>query len=437
MRILLDLQGAQTDSRFRGIGRQSMLFAQAMARNAGNHEIWLAVNNAFPAGIDDIHAAFDGLIPAERIRKFNTFRNVSWRNEKDAWYRDASELMWEAFLDGIQPDIVHVSSLFEGAQGGAVSSIGKLPKLKTTTSVTLHDLIPLVNKGVYLGVDWVRSWYMDKVESLKRADLLLSVSQHAREEALQLLDINPERVVNMSSAISPHFQPVLIGQAQKAMLHERFGIKDRYVMYSGAMDARKNADGLLKAFSMLGDTLLRDTQLVIAGKVDNPAALDDLSAKLGIADRIVFTGYISDDDLITLYSAAAVYVFPSLHEGFGLPALEAMACGAPTIGSNTTSVPEVIGCREALFDPHNPVAIADVIRRVLEDNAFSESLRAHGKRQATRFSWEKTAHTALEAMESVVATRPSRIRCWPGVGQTMQATYQNLIKAVATLDVSF
>jgi len=435
MRVLIDLQGAQTESRFRGIGRYSLSLAQAMAKNAGDHEIWVAVNGTFPDGIENIRTALDGSIPENRIRQFNTFSKVGWMDPADAWYRNASERMWEAFLDGVQPDFVHVSSLFEGAQGGAVTSICKLPGIQAATAVTVYDMIRLLSPDDYLSPEWVRAWYMDKIDSLKRADLLLSISEHARGEALQVLDLNPEHVVNMSTAVPPHFQPTPINRA-RAILRERFGINGRYVMHSGAMEVRKNLENLLKAFAMLADRTRRDTQVVIVGEInDYKAKLDGLAAQLGIAHQVVFTGFIRDEELIVLYSAASVFVFPSLHEGFGLPALEAMSCGTATIGSNTTSIPEVIGLQAALFDPRDPAAIANVMGRVLEDETFAAQLRVHGLRQATRFSWDKTACTALAAMETVIAKRPLRNRCWFVAGEALQATYQQLIQGIANFDV--
>jgi glycosyltransferase involved in cell wall biosynthesis len=435
MRVLIDLQGAQTESRFRGIGRYSLSLAQAMARNAGDHEVWVAVNDTFPGGLGTIETALNGLIPEQRIRHFNSFQDIGWVNSANAWRRNASENMWEAFLDGVQPDFVHISSLFEGAQSGAVGSIGKLPNSQAATAVTLYDLIPLLNQDAYLTSDWVREWYLDKMDSLKRADLLLSISQHARDEALQALNLDPSRVVNISSAISSHFYPVSIGEAERIMLRNRFGILGRYVMYSGAMEPRKNAEGLLRAFAMLGEAILSETQLVIAGKISpqDQIKFNALVEKLGISNRVIFTGFISDEDLVTLYSATAVYVFPSFHEGFGLPALEAMSCGAPTLGSNRTSIPEVIGRQDALFEPSDSKQMALLIRRVLEDKSFDAELRRHGQQQATRFSWDSTAQRALSAMEGFVANRPIRRRLWSIALADLDAINNKLIKAIGTL----
>ena len=147
-------------------------------------------------------------------------------------------------------------------------------------------------------------------------------------------------------------------------------------------------------------------QLLIAGKINDGERqrLRDLARRHGLApDEMVLTGYVSDADLIDLYRGAALFVFPSLHEGFGLPALEAMACGALVIGADSTSVPEVIGNPEALFDPRDPAAIAARIRQVLDDPALQARLREHGAVQARKFSWDHSARRAIAALEAHAA----------------------------------
>lgn len=436
MRVLIDLQGAQTESRFRGIGRYSLSLAQAMLRNAGDHEIYIAVNNSFPEGISEIEASLDGLIPSSRIYKYETFTNISWTNSTNKWRRGTSELMREAFLEYLQPDIIHISSLFEGAEGGAVTSVRKLESSSTPTAVTLYDLIPLLNQPEYLSTEWVKSWYFDKIDSLKRADLLLSISSHAREEAIQALSINAEKIVNISSAISPFFKPKAIGASETTSLSKKFGINGPFIMFSGAMEPRKNAEGLLRAFAMLDPVLSNGIKLVIAGKIADfdKITLNLLASHLQIADKVVFTGFITDDELVTLYSAAALYVFPSLHEGFGLPALEAMACGAPTIGSNTTSIPEVIGRNDALFTPTDPSDICRCIANVLRSPEYANELRLHGLAQARQFSWDKTGKAALIAMESTIAGRKKLRRIWPASLIGSSTCYDQLIKSIGNID---
>ena len=437
MRILIDLQGAQTESRFRGIGRYSTSLAQAMAKEAGMHEVWVCLNSMLPESIDGIHAAFDGLVSPSRIVAFDSLAPVAWPDPDNAWRRGTAELLRESFIHGLRPDVVHVSSLFEGAQDAATLSIGKYCH-RPNTAVTLYDLIPLLNPEAYLNSDWTRAWYMDRVESLKRANIMLSISEHARQEAIGALGIDGSRIVNISSAISDMFSPRRIGVAETELLQSRFGIHDSYVMYSGAMESRKNLERLLEAFSLLPVELRGRHHLVIAGKISDPhrEQLSRTARHLGIADRLVLTGYISDDELITLYSGCALYVFPSLHEGFGLPALEAMACGAPTLGSGTTSVPEVIGRDDALFDPADSVAMAASITRALTDEAFNLSLRRHAPVQAAKFSWADSAKRAIAALEEVHArnNRPST-SAWASIQADREVAYQDLIDGIATLSL--
>lgn len=434
MRIVIDLQGAQTESRFRGIGRYSVAHAQALVRNAGNHEVWIVVNETLSDGVSDIRRAFEGLIPEERIVAFSGMRDVGWPDPRNSWRRSVAELARESFIAGLTPDIVHVTSLFEGAECPAVTSVGRLQST-AKTAVTLYDLIPLLNEDTYLTSDWSRRWYMDKVGSLRKADLLLAISGHAREEALEALHEDPAKIVNISSAISPEFEPVPVGKSEREFLESRFGILGTFAMYSGAMEPRKNADRLLQAFAKLNVPLRATTQLVIAGKVSSADARKyaALGRELGIEHQIVLTGYVTDDELRLLYSAASVYVFPSLHEGFGLPALEAMACGAPTIGSSTTSVPEVIGRADALFDPMDTEEMAAMMTRVLTEPAFSNSLKEHATRQAAKFSWDATARNTIAAFERICVPSRAATTSWPAVRERLAEGYQQLVRAIADL----
>src|SRR5690606_13177165 len=149
-------------------------------------------------------------------------------------------------------------------------------------------------------------------------------------------------------------------------------------------------------------------QLVIASRLTDAmlVQLQQYAAKIGVGkDELVFTGYVDDKALVALYGAAVLFVFPSLHEGFGLPVLEAMACGAAVIGSNCSSIPEVIGNSEALFDPLSVSALHEKLSRVLGDTEFRNELRLSAKSQVARFTWERTADGALNAMVSLVAQK--------------------------------
>lgn len=406
MRIVIDLQGAQTGSRFRGIGRYSFAVAQGIVRHAGTHEVWLVLNGAHTDSVLEIRRIFEGTIPQDRICVFEALPAALEEDPVHGWHTGASEKIREHFIEKLCPDIVLVTSLFEGYD--AVASVGTLCGAEHT-AVILYDLIPLLNPTTYLTSPAYERYYNRKVESLKRAGLLLSISDYSRQEGIDALNLDPENVVSISTAADAHFMPDVRSTEETAELFNKYGIARNMVMYApGGFDPRKNIDGLITAYSLLPQESRNTYQLVIVSKLGEAERLQlnarAKNAGLG-SDELVLTGYVPDEDLRALYSACTLFVIPSKHEGFGLPALEAMACGAPVIGSNSTSIPEVIGLEEALFDPASPQEIAEKIQYALENPAFRDFLRTHGAAQAKKFSWDVTAQRALRAMEKYVSKR--------------------------------
>lgn len=410
MRLVIDLQGAQTASRFRGIGRYTMALTRGILRNAGTHEIWLVLNGALEESIAPLRADLEGLVPPDRIRVFEPPGRVAEIDPGAAPRCRAAELLREHFIAALAPDIVLVTSLFEGYLDDAVASAGRHVG-GVRTAVILYDLIPLLNPDAYLASPHLREFYMRKVDSLKRAGLLLSISDYAREEAIGALGLDPERIVSISTAVDENFVPTACDAAELEAVRRRFGVTRAMLMCApGGYDPRKNIFGLVSAFGLLPAALRAGHQLLIASRL-SPQDRDALlghAAACGLAgDELVLTGYVSDRDLVALYQAAALFIFPSLHEGFGLPLLEAMACGTPAIGSNSTSIPEVLGLEEAMFDPREPRAIAAKIAAVLSDPDLLARLRAHGPLQARKFSWDGTARRALRSLEAQVAATPA------------------------------
>jgi len=409
MRIVIDMQGAQTESRYRGIGRYTMAFAQAVARNRGEHEIVLALSGLFPETIEPIRAAFDRLLPQENIRVWHAPGPVCEEQPGNDARREAAELIREAFLASLQPNVIHVCSLFEGYVDNAVTSIGRFDT-STPASVTLHDLIPLLNPDQYLKPNpRYEQYYHRKIESLQRAATYLAVSESSRQEGIRQLGREPEIFINILEAVEPYFQPLSIAEAATRQLREKFGIHRSFVLYTGGADERKNLPRLIQAYASLPASLRARHQLVFAGKMPegDVARFRHIADATGLkADALIFTGYVTDEELVHLYNLCRLYVFPSWHEGFGLPALEAMACGAPVIGANTSSLPEVIGLEDALFDPFDVEAISAKLTQALEDEAFRDRLREHGLRQAQKFSWDETAKRSIEAWERL----PSRVQ---------------------------
>lgn len=190
-----------------------------------------------------------------------------------------------------------------------------------------------------------------------------------------------------------------------ARVRARYGLAERYLLFVGTLQPRKNLDRVVEAFSRLRSQPGADgVQLVLAGKrgwlYDQ---LFEQVRRLDMADRVVFPGYVPDEDLPALLSGARGVVYPSLYEGFGLPVLEAGGCGVPVITSNTSSLPEVAGDAALLVDPHDVDAIADAMMRLLTDEALAAELARRGIENVKRFSWDKCARETLAVLESVVA----------------------------------
>lgn len=437
MRIVIDMQGAQTESRFRGIGRYTMSFARAVVRNRGEHEVILALNGLFPETIESIRAAFEGVLPQENIRVWHAPGPVCEEQPGNDARHKAAELIREAFLVSLQPDVIHISSMFEGYHASdAVISIGTFDTT-TPVSVTLYDLIPLLNPEQYLKPNpGYERHYLRKIEYLRRAALGLSISDFSRKEAIDALGIEGDRIVNVSTAIDAHFQPRSIDNAAAKRIREKFDIGRAFVLYTGATDERKNLPRLIRAYATLPASLRAHHQLVFAGKMPEGDVVrfrriaDDAGLK---ADELIFTGYVTDEELVQLYNLCRLYVFPSWHEGFGLPALEAMACGAPVIGANTSSLPEVIGLDDALFDPFDVAAIAEKIAQALQDESFRSMLREHGLQQAKNFSWDETAKRALVAWEALQHAQSKKSCSWQQIRERLADNHQRLISAISAI----
>ena len=413
MRILVDLQGCQSGSRFGGIGRYSMSLAKAMLRLESGHEICLLLNSRLP-NENAIRAEFADLMPQQHILTFAVPAYVAAENDLPAHTRMA-ELMREKRIAEINPDVLHIASLFEGAGEDVVSSVGMLFPAERT-AVTLYDLIPYLEQETYLTNQMLSDHYLRKFEGLNRAGMIVSISEFSRTEALTHTSIPAERIINISSAVDSQFAPLEIAAESKSQLLSKAGIVKPFLMFTGSFDVRKNHERLVNAFAKIASALRVQYQLVIIGKGEDRqiARLKALGQSHGLNERdLVFVGHVTDKDLVALYNLCALFVFPSLREGFGLPVLEAMSCGAPTIGSNRTSVPEVIGRADALFDPENVDDIAAKITAVLGDTALREELRSHGFAQAKNFSWELSAKKALAFFERTLETSSSQRRLPP------------------------
>ena len=416
MRIVIDMQGVQsTGSRSRGIGRYTISFVEGIVRNRNDHEVLLVLSGLFPDTVDPIRAHFQTLLPQDNILVWNApvgvnivHGSVAFSSEANDWLRSAMETTREAYLASLSPDVIHMTSYIEGFDDNAISSLHRIIA-DVPTSITLFDLIPYTAKSTYLTDPRTEAWYEEKILGLKSADLLLSISEFSRSQAIEHLDVPASKVINMSGDVSDFFCRLDIAPSAETVIRSRYGLRAGFIMYTGGLDVRKNIDGLLRAFAKLPHEQRTATPLVIVCSINSTqremyeTKRDQLDLN---ADQVIFTGFVSTEDLRLLYNLCTVFVFPAFDEGFGMPVLEAMRCGAPVIGSNRGSIPELIGENEALFDPSDEKELAALMKRALVDGEFREWLVENGNSQAAKFSWDRTAEVAIASFESLIATFP-------------------------------
>ncbi len=274
--------------------------------------------------------------------------------------------------------------------------------------LTIHDVIPLILPA-YRATQAMRLRVAALRRAAPRARMVLTPSRAAADDIERLLKVPPSRIRVTPEAATADHVPATNAAASRAVA-SRHGIRGRYVFNVGGLDVRKNLPVLLEAFARALPHLEGPAQLVIAGAphTNNPAVfppLEPVVERLGLAERVVLTGFLSDADKLAFYQGAALYVTPSVYEGFGLTALEAMACGVPTIAANRTSLPEVVGDGGLLVEPE-PDALATAVVDVLNTPALAAALRARGLARAATFSWDRTATLTLDAYRE--ALNPDR-----------------------------
>ena len=409
MRIVIDLQGAQSSgSRHRGIGRYSVALTEALLQQAASHEILLVANGAFSDTIDSLRERFASISKPENFRVWESPHGTAAIGPNaSAWRRGASELLREAFISSLKPDVVVVTSLFEGLMDDAVTSVGAFA-VTMPTAVILYDLIPLINRKPYLENPEVEAWYEGKLASARRADLLLAISNSSREEAIRYLGASSRECLSISTAADPCFRPTRVPERDRRELFLRHHINRPFVMYTGGIDHRKNIEGLVRAYARLAPEVRVRHQLAVVCSIQpqDRARLAQLGQESGLAtDEVVFTGFVSDADLLALYNLCKLFVFPSWHEGFGLPALEAMACGRAVIAANTSSLPEVVGREDALFDPFSDDDMAVCMCKALTNDSWRHELERHSLEQSKLFSWKGIGGKVLLALEQLHASR--------------------------------
>jgi len=282
---------------------------------------------------------------------------------------------------------------------------------KTKLVITIHDVMFLFSsKQLQKSPSWYQrfgrlylKWVVPVVA--KRASRIITVSSVSRNDIYQYISIPTDQVSVIWSAANETCKQTTNTELLNA-IRIKFNLGSSFLLALGALDPRKNTANILKAFAVLKKTHVCDVKLAIVGMTQQGIhKYHRLAEDYGISSDVVFSGFVLDADLVALYNAAACLVYPSLYEGFGLPVLEAMACGTPVITSACGSIPEIAGDAALMVDPHEVDAIAAAMMKLMTDKELYDSLVEKGKRRAALFSWQLAAEKTFAVYQAAMADK--------------------------------
>lgn len=274
------------------------------------------------------------------------------------------------------------------------------PQPPCPTVVTIHDLSPFLYPELYRPS---RRLYQQVQlrRSARCATHLIADSEATRQDVIRILGVSPERVTAIPLGVEETLHPITDSEALAAF-RQRYGLDRPYILFVGTLEPRKNLSLLLEAFALLKARHIPHELVLVGGKGWYYETLFERTAQLGLQGAVRFAGYASEEDLPYWYSAAEIFVYPSRYEGFGLPPLEAMACGTPVIVSRASSLPEAVGEAGLLVDPDDPRALAEAVATLLDDAGLREHLRRAGLERAAQLTWRRTAERTAAIYHNVL-----------------------------------
>jgi len=276
-----------------------------------------------------------------------------------------------------------------------------LPKSKYCSYVaTVHDLIPYVMPDT-CGKSYLDKFLQDMPYILEKCDKVITVSNYSKQDIIKYFKLPEDKIKVTYLAADSRFK-LMNKEASWEFLKKEYSYSNDFILYLGGFSPRKNVEGLLESYRRVYRELPGYYDLVLIGASrDNHYELRKKAEGMGLTDRVVFAGYVPYEHLPFFYNCSSLFVYPSLYEGFGLPPLEAMTCGTPTITTNVTSIPEVVGEGAVLTDPYNTDELTDKIYKTISDSEFREQLSIKALRRAYNFSWKKTAIETVKVYEEV------------------------------------
>jgi glycosyltransferase involved in cell wall biosynthesis len=304
--------------------------------------------------------------------------------------------------DWAEGSVLHMGSVIEPEVPVSVYWPREASSHRLYTAVTLYDLIPELFPGWYLQDPGLRRRWRCCLEVVRQADAVLTLSDSTKQDTIGLLGVPDERVAVIGGGTSPVYRrPESRKEAFKVARKGVKGLKEGFIVYNGAFNPRKNVDGLVRGYASLPPELVKQHQLVIVCEAP-PLTRNHylvMAKELGVEGRLLIPGFVPEDVLVALFQSTALAVYPSLYEGYGLPVIDSLACGAPTIAGDNSSLREILP-REARFEPTDPGAIGGAIVRALTDKPFRERLTALTKAEPP--SWESVADKAAVVFEELL-----------------------------------
>lgn len=383
LRIGLDARYAY--DHFPGIGRYVVNLAHALGSMELDHRIVLLYNPALP------HTRYD-------VAALARLPGIELVTTRVPTFSPGEQLRLPRLARSLRLDMLHSPYYIKPYVG-----------LPCPSLVTIHDLLGLRFPAT-LSPRGRLLYRLLMGLAVRTSARIITVSRSARDDIAHFYRISPERIPVTPEAADPHFVPQPAEQV--AQVRAAYNLPARYVLYLGSNKPHKNLERLVHAWEQLMHTTSgtpMPPHLVIAGHYDpNYPQAQTLAQQLGLADSISFVPDVAEEDTPALYSGAEVFVFPSYFEGFGLPPLEAMACGVPVLCAHASSLPEVVGNAALTFDPYDVGELADGLRRLLASPALREQLRQQGLARAAAFSWQRTARATLAVYEAVQQEREAR-----------------------------
>lgn len=275
-----------------------------------------------------------------------------------------------------------------------------LPETKNSIYIaTIHDLIPYIMPET-VGKGYLSKFISQMPRIIDSVDMIITVSEWSKKDIMRVFDVPENKIAVTYLAADDMFMP-MDRVSSSDYINRKYSIDGDFILYLGGFSPRKNVKSILVAFSMIYKNLSKDYTVVIIGSArDDHQFLNKLSQSLGIDGRVCFPGFVPYEDLPHFYNAADLFVYPSLYEGFGLPTLEAMCCGTPTITSNVSSIPEIVGEGAMLINPFDTAELAKSMEQVLENSNIKAELISRGFERAASFSWKRAARETLTVYEN-------------------------------------